>query len=69
FATAVRLSVSLYTAGTNLKLAEGYICHRVPECTRSPLAERGDREVRVTHLAISREGEGWGPGASERGPV
>lgn len=27
---AGRLSVSLYTAGTNLKLAEGYICHRVP---------------------------------------
>ncbi|EEZ98721.1 hypothetical protein TcasGA2_TC001267 [Tribolium castaneum] len=66
--SAVRLSVSLYTAGTNLKLAEGYICHRVPECTRSPLAEQEDREVRVTHLAIAAAGAGWGA-ESERGPV
>lgn len=57
------LKISPYTVGTNLKLAEGYICHRVPsgpwsgrmklwgpEHTRSPLAgaERGQRQVHAS---------------------
>lgn len=59
--------IILYRAGTNLKLAEGYICHIVPrgpwsgwmklweaECTRSPLGVRRQRGPRHAHPGRTR---------------